>query len=288
MLNDRILSLSCAGGGSRGILQAGYLKAISERNLKPDIIFGSSVGCLNACLYIQGDLDKMEQLWMTVRNEDVYKVNYLMLPALLFKHNAAFNSAPLAKLIDKYIDFEKIKASPIEFVIGTTNLTESKSELFNPKDLDEKTFKRVLLASASPPMAFPPVELKPKTFYGDSGLLNNFGISVGIKRGADYILVLTPTVPEQNKVENVLDMFSILTSVPEYGYLDRELSFIERLNEIQDYVPQLRDIQCLVIRPPGPTGIQLLDFSFAGKNRKELFEGAYAMAHDKLEGWLKS
>jgi NTE family protein len=278
------MSLHLAGGGSRGISQAGYIKAFSDMGFEPDFLYGSSVGCLNACLYLQGQLDKMEQLWLTVKNEDVFKVNYLMLPALPFGHNAAFNPAPLTKLIDKYVDFEKVKASKVDFYVGATNLTASKPEVYRVKDIkDEKFFKKLLLASASPPVLFPPVELREGEQFGDAGLCNNFNVSLGVKKGVDYIVVMSPTTAEINKTVNVLDMLNILTSVPEYAYLDKEISFIERLNEIQDYVPALRDIQCCVIKPEKPTGIPLLDFTYPGKDRKKLIQDGYNYAVSKLE-----
>ena len=287
MLNGRVLSLNCAGGGSRFPIQLGYLKAIKERKLEPDMVFGASVGALLGCFYIQDDLEKAEDLVYNIENSDVYNVNWLDLPRLLWNKNCVFDSTPLKKLLDRYVDYEKLVHAKCRFTISVTNVLESQAEYYSPQDVNEEVFKRLLLASASPPLAFRPVEVFPTTRYSDGGLLSNFNISQAIKRGAQDIILVSPTTKEKNKTTNAVDMFEVLTSVPEYGYLDREIGFIEKINEIQEQFPQLREIKCLVIKPEAPSGIGLLDFTFAGKDRAKLIEDSYLYAKAKLDEFLK-
>lgn len=286
MLRGKKLSLNLAGGGGRGILQAAYIKAFVDLGFKPDIVFGSSVGALNGCLYVQEEMDKLEELWMTIKNEDVYQVNYLMLPNLPFGQNAVFNPAPLRKLIDKYIDFDKLKSAPLELVVGVTNLTDSCSDSYSSKRLEESMFKRVLLAGASPPLAFPPVELKPGVFYGDSGVCNNFRAGDALRAGAEAIVVLSPTTAEKHITKNIFSMFDILTSVPMYTDLEREVGFIQKINEIQESHDNLKYIELCVVKPSSPSGISLLEFNFRGRSRKDLFREAYIFAREQLKPFV--
>lgn len=276
------LALSLAGGGGRGIVQAGYLKAVSQKNIVPDMVFGSSVGTLNACMFLQGNLAQLEELWLSIKTSNVYTINYLNIPQLLLNKNCVFDNKPLKELIDKWIDHKKIIASGIPLYIGVTNLTWGTSEIFRADQLPENVFKKVVLASASVPLAFPPVELLPGVFYGDSGLTNNFNLRPAIGEGADKIILLSPTTREKSKTKTVGDMFSILTSIPEYGYLERELSYIQKLNEYQDSIPSIRDIEVTVIKPETPTGLDLLDFNYSGKNRAAIIEAARQYALSKL------
>ncbi len=269
-------------GASRGIVQAGYLKALIEKKIVPDMVFGSSVGTLNACLYLQGDLDKLEQLWLTIKTSNIYTINYLNIPQLFINKNCVFNNAPLKALIDKWIDYKKIISSPIPLYIGVTNLTLGTSEVYRADEMGEEAFKKAVLASASVPLAFPAVELMPGMFYGDSGLTNNFNLRPAIAQGADKIILMSPTTKERAKTKTAGDMFSILTSIPEYGYLERELSYISKLNEYQDNIPGIKDIDVIVIKPEQPTGIELLDFEYKGRDRKALIEDARVYALSKL------
>lgn len=275
------LSLNLAGGGSRGILQAGYIKALSETQAKPDFVFGTSVGSLNGCMYVQGDIDRMEELWLTISNDKVYKFHFWTVPQILFSRNHLYDSSPLGQLIDKFVDFEKLRAKGSHFKITATNVTDWKTESYGPTDLTEEEFKTFLLASASPPMCFPPVEFRGK-LYGDGGLINNFNVSNAVRAGADYVLVMTPTVREDTKVNNMIDMFNLLVSIPEYCYLDRELSFLDKINDIQAPFPNLREIKHFVLRPPEGSGIGLLDFQYKGMDRKELMQRSYELARGKL------
>jgi len=282
MLNGRVLSLNCAGGGGRGILQAGYLNALADKNIIPDMVFGSSVGTLNACLYLQGDLGKLNELWMSIRTSDVYTVNYLNIFQLLYNKNCIFDNSPLKKLIKKYISYHKVINSKIPFYIGVTNLTYGWSEIYRADKLSEESFYAVVLASASVPIAFPPVELSPGVFYGDSGLTNNFNLRPAISEGADHIILLSPTAKEKNKTKTISDMRRPLTSVPEYGYLDREISYITKLNEYQDSIPDVRDIEVTVVKPDVPTKLELLDFDYRGIDRHKAIEDAKIFALSKL------
>mgnify|MGYP003390212969 CR=1 FL=1 len=286
MLDSRIFSLNCAGGGSRFPIQLGYLKAIKDRGLEPDMVFGASVGALLACFFIQGHLAQAEDLVYNIENEDVYRTNWLNLPRILWDKNSIYDSSPLKELLDRYVDHEKLVKSKIDFYISVTNLIGSSTEIYSPKDVDEATFKKLLLASASPPLAFPPVEVWPGKFYGDGGLLSNFNLHLAVKKGAQDIILVSPTTKEKSSIKNAGKMFEILTSVPEYGYLERELSFIEKINQVEANFPDLRKIRCLVIKPEQPTGIGLLDFTFARKDRVNLINDAYVYAKGKIENFL--
>lgn len=48
------LALVLGGGGSKGALQAGLHRALSELGVRPDLIVGSSVGALNGALIAAG------------------------------------------------------------------------------------------------------------------------------------------------------------------------------------------------------------------------------------------
>jgi NTE family protein len=52
------VALNLAGGGARGIIQFGFLKAWHELGLKYDVCFGTSAGCLNGVLYHAGDMER--------------------------------------------------------------------------------------------------------------------------------------------------------------------------------------------------------------------------------------
>ena len=61
---DTIMS----GGGNMGALQVGMLRALAERDIKPDLVLGCSVGALNGAAYAAdptvAGVDRLEDLWL--------------------------------------------------------------------------------------------------------------------------------------------------------------------------------------------------------------------------------
>ena len=64
---NKKIGLVLDGGGAKGAYQIGIWKALRETGLERYIscISGTSVGGLNAALFLQGELEKAENIWRT-------------------------------------------------------------------------------------------------------------------------------------------------------------------------------------------------------------------------------
>jgi NTE family protein len=51
-------ALVFSGGGSRGSYEIGVWKALNKLKIKPDMVFGSSVGAINAALFASNSVKK--------------------------------------------------------------------------------------------------------------------------------------------------------------------------------------------------------------------------------------
>lgn len=117
-------ALLLPGGGARGILQLGLISAYLEHN-SYDSLYCTSVGALNGILVHQGELDKLIDLWKNIRNSDVYSWNLWN----VFGPSAClFSSKPLGKLINKYVDVDKLKANPRPMYVSATCINPIKAE----------------------------------------------------------------------------------------------------------------------------------------------------------------
>ena len=60
-----------AGGGSKGAYQIGVWKALIELDVIKNVgaYSGTSIGALNAGLFVQGDIDRAEHLWLSITRE---------------------------------------------------------------------------------------------------------------------------------------------------------------------------------------------------------------------------
>lgn len=74
------LGVVLSGGGAKGAYEAGFLKALSELNIKPDAISGTSIGALNASVFsAQKDTkivaQMLEEIWQDMAKSKALEID---------------------------------------------------------------------------------------------------------------------------------------------------------------------------------------------------------------------
>ena len=164
--------LTLSGGGPNGAFGAGLLKGWTATGKRPvfKLVTGVSTGALMAPFAFLGPQydDALRDFYTTNPSQNIFR-RLSILPQLL-GGEAFAETGPLRALIDDHVD-EKLLAAIAEahragrrLYIGTVNLDEQRFIVWNmgaiaasghPAALD--VFRKVMLASASIPVAFPPV-----------------------------------------------------------------------------------------------------------------------------------
>jgi len=163
--------LAISGGGPDGAFGAGLLVGWTAVGTRPQfqLVTGISTGALTAPFaFLGSEYDRqLEEVYTTYRTKDMVKERSLL---SVLGSSSFVSSEPLQRMIEKYVDQEMLDRIGEEFVngrnllIGTTNLDASRPVIWNigwiahskaPGALE--LFRKVLLASASIPGAFPPV-----------------------------------------------------------------------------------------------------------------------------------
>ena len=164
--------LAISGGGDDGAFGAGLLVGWSASGTRPEFkgVTGISTGALIApfaFLGSEGD-DALREVYTTIGPANVLKPRNLL--AALTDDGMADN-APLLELISRYINAEFLARVAREYqekgrllLIATTNLDARRPVIWNmgaiASSIDPRAlelFRRVMLASAAIPGAFPPV-----------------------------------------------------------------------------------------------------------------------------------
>jgi predicted acylesterase/phospholipase RssA len=163
--------LALSGGADDGAFGAGLLVGWSEQGSRPefDLVTGISAGALIAPFAFlgRGHDRELAGLFTSYSADQIYQANVL---SGLFGGNALADSAPLARLIEHYVDIRFLRAVAAErakgrfLLVGTTNLDAQRPVYWDMGKIAEKDnaraldlFRKVLLASASIPGVFPPV-----------------------------------------------------------------------------------------------------------------------------------
>ena len=186
-------ALVLAGGGAKGSYQIGVWRALQELDWTPDIITGASVGTLNGCLFTMGKIQEAEDLWRSLEIHDVLEVPATLKPEELHTffldiiRSGGLNVEPLAEMIDRLIDEEAVRTSPIHFGLVMTELGSLRSVQCPIEDIPEGQLKDYMLASSA---CFP--ALRPREIDGvkyiDGGWRDNMPLELAAKMGATELI----------------------------------------------------------------------------------------------------
>ena len=81
-------ALVLAGGSTRGAIQIGMLQVLAEHGFVPDRVYGSSVGAINGAGFAadptREGVERMAQIWLGLKREDIYRHGSPARPVALF------------------------------------------------------------------------------------------------------------------------------------------------------------------------------------------------------------
>lgn len=244
-----------SGGGSLGAVQVGMLQALTERDIHPDMLIGTSAGAINAA-YIAGHgtgpeaLEQLATVWKSLRRRDVFPFDPLRhLLAVAGSRPALCSESNLRRLIAAHVLFRNLEDAPIPLHIVTTDLLSGQEVLLSTGDAIS-----AVLASATIPGVLPPVRREDLTLV-DGGVANNAAVSQAVALGADEVYVL-PTG------------FACALQTPPTSAIGAALQALTLLIEQRLVIDVARfagDAQLKVLPPLCPLAISSADFSRAAE-----------------------
>jgi predicted acylesterase/phospholipase RssA len=163
--------LAVSGGGDNGAFGAGLLIGWTERGDRPEfkLVTGVSTGALIAPFAFLGSSydGVLRHVYTEVDQSDIFESRSVLTAVF---NDALKDTTPLFKLVSHYVDDQMLAAIAREYrkgrllLIGTTDLDAQRPVIWNigaiatsgrPGAVD--LLRKILLASAAIPAAFPPV-----------------------------------------------------------------------------------------------------------------------------------
>jgi Patatin-like phospholipase len=202
--NRPLTLLALSGGGSRGAYGAGLLCGWTGSGNRPefDVVTGISTGSLLGPYAFLGPAydQKLKEAYTTITDKDVFKERDPI--EILFGADSVVDTSPLAKTLEEQMDQGVIDAVAAEyrkgrrFYVGTSDLDAQCLMVWDMGAIAasgrpdaRKLFCKVLLASASIPVAFPPVlfqvEAEGKMYdemHGDGGVMTQVFGAIFLER----------------------------------------------------------------------------------------------------------
>ncbi|MFM7088883.1 MAG: patatin-like phospholipase family protein [Candidatus Paceibacterota bacterium] len=145
-------SLVLTGGGARGAVQVGMLRALLELDVEVAEVIGTSVGAINGSWFAyEKDMQDLEELWITLTKNDVFPANpFRYIKGLTISNHLVSNKGLLNAI--KLLPNLDLRQSKKPITVMTTKLSSGESVPHKSGNL-----QNLVLASCSIPGVFPPV-----------------------------------------------------------------------------------------------------------------------------------
>lgn len=194
-----------AGGGAAGSYQAGALKAAEDLGIKPDFIWGTSAGALNATGYSFAGMDRTLEMWRSIkRRSDVFGANLFRYLGLPFGVDGIYHSQPLRSKVKKIVSFGPPK---LPVYVNVTDLREGRLVQRCSDEMPPEEFVKWVVASASIPVVCEPVDER----YVDGGVLENVPLKSVIEKGAERVFMfLNYPHTKEDRIKKFKDVSGLL------------------------------------------------------------------------------
>lgn len=325
--NPATTGLILSGGGARAAYQVGVLSAIAE--LLPEesshnpfpVIVGTSAGAINAvslacgALHFREAVKRLSSVWRSFHTDQVYRSDWpgvLRQASRFIGHSmlglgkqvpvALLDSSPLAKLLERELDFSGIAAAVRHRQLRAVAVTA-----FGYESAQAVTFyqgraaidpwfrhRRVgvptrlalphLLASTAIPLIFEPVKIN-REYFGDGAVRQMAPISPALHLGATKVLVVGVSgnpvgnhtsgapVPTPGGVQpSLAQIAGHMLNSTFIDNVESDIELLDRLNQLGRLVPAeqrsraygLTPVEVLVISPSQPLDV------IAARHRREM------------------
>lgn len=205
------VGLVLSGGGGKGAYEVGVWKALREFGIDRNIqaVAGTSVGALNAAIFLQGDLELAERNWLSISQDKILSIDsgniidrlkelkisgrVSLVKIRKWAKNIAkysiYSRSGLIDIINNNLDLSLISSSPIPCFVTACKLPSLEANYFPLNGCSRERIVSLLLASSAIPGIFPSEEIEGE-MYVDGGVVDNIPVKPLYDMGCDLIIVV--------------------------------------------------------------------------------------------------
>jgi NTE family protein len=277
-MKKRQLAFVLGGGGSRGALQVGALRALIEAGMQPDLLVGTSVGAMNAAyLALHGinlaGLSALEQAWQDASLSCLLNPNHswLTLRALLdhpddhaIKCLRTFFQAHGAVPSLRFADIPEVQLALVAADLNTG------CPVIYGTNPDHSVLEGLLASTALPPWVMP-LENDEK-YLVDGGALSNLPVEPALRLGATEIVAL-----------DLADPVCVSDTDRQVNRFFNKLSYAvcQRQSELEIALARSHGVLVHQILLRSPASTPIWDFSAY----RELIAHGYEITRQELSRW---
>jgi NTE family protein len=177
------------GGGVLGAHEVGMLRALAERDVRPNLILGTSVGAINGAVFA-GDpttagVERLTRLWAETRLSEITPGGVLRRVSTLARSGTHLESFEVARTrLEAALPVRRIEDLTVPYQCVAASIERAAEHWFTHGELAE-----AVLASCAVPGILPAVRIGDE-HYIDGGIVNSIPVARAVQLGATTIYVL--------------------------------------------------------------------------------------------------
>ena len=270
------LAFVLGGGGARGALQVGALRALMERGYRPDLLVGTSAGAINATfLSLYGvslpALERLGAAWIRAAALDLLPSNYVWVTLRAMLRRSRLNSAGrirdffMQNGITPDLHFGDLAGPPL--IIVCSDLNTGRPVLYGAEPGDS-VLDALLLSTALPPWVLP--VNKQGQYLMDGAVVSGLPIEPALQCGATEIVALDLTDARDNAGQ--ASGFGVFLNKLTYAVEQRQV-------DLELKLARARGVPVMYLNLTGVEVVRIWDFRHA----EELILRGYELVNPALQ-----
>lgn len=273
---EEIVGVSYSGGGNRGVVHIGVLRAFLEKKIVPTQVVGVSAGAFVAAFhafdpFTNNSFTDLKVIFSYINKSFIGLSFWQIMARLLaggFQTKSLGDANKIRNFLEKRLPFKDFSDMKIPLALGATDIETGEAAWFK-----EGRIIPALLASSATPGIFPPVTINGRV-YIDGGVTDNLPLFELAKKACGTIYAINAGYageakrPPKNFLENIVDS----RDIAQYQTTRYEIELIKAL------YPKIRIIP---IEPR--SGFELPPYDFTTEKAERVIEESYQFAKEVLE-----
>ena len=273
-------ALVLGGGSMKGAFQVGVIQSVLESGFEPEMVYGISVGALNATFLVNEAGKQLQEhnaikwplagrklLEFWIKNitqpQDISMLRSrvsLGMATLMSRFEGIVDPMPLHKLIRNHVNDAFLANNPIKIKVGAVNIGSGEIKYAAP---DNPNFLSYVYASSSIPMLMPAVEIE-QQLYLDGGMREVAPIRQAIEDGATEIVLIachSPLLyqPEDMNSRNLITLIERVRDITVNQIVNSNIVWAESF--VDRSTLRGKPMKLTVIRPSVPLFLDLQHFN---------------------------
>lgn len=177
------------GGGLLGAHEVGMLQGLADRDIRPDVIIGTSIGAVNGAFYAAdpspAGAERLATLWYELAPAEMNALTALRGLTTLARSRTHLQAyGEVRQRLADILPVQRLEELSLPFQCVAASIERAAEHWFTDGPLPD-----VLLASCAVPGILPPVRIG-EEHYIDGGIVNSIPVSRAVRLGARRIYVL--------------------------------------------------------------------------------------------------